>query len=306
MEPEEITTGNLTEDVRQYIRMKARDIYGTEPLVGIVPRERFLGMIDVSPEDILPEAQSVIVLAKGYDDNRIAYKRSHPNSFFQLELYQFNQVTATMLVNSTAGFLERKGYRTVPMANHCRFSVRENPELQMLTTLSYDKNGELQGREEFYRKIKETRKALPLKTLAVMAGLGEIGLNDCLITPEYGPRVALSIIITSARLEPDQPFTDTICPREKCNRCVEVCPVGAIKREGYDYLTCLLHFTVMQGTPVTDVIKRADEAEKNLFLTFASFIKTPIVTPCRTACVSVCPVGKKHHAGALLEFEVDR
>ena len=35
---------------------------------------------------------------------------------------------------------------------------------------------------------------------AVLAGLGEFGLNNLLLTPQYGPRVRLDSVITTAEL----------------------------------------------------------------------------------------------------------
>lgn len=63
---------------------------------------------------------------------------------------------------------------------------------------------------------------------AVAAGLGEIGLCGQLLTPEYGPRNALGIILTDLPLEPDPLFTGRICDREKCRACADICPMHAI------------------------------------------------------------------------------
>jgi epoxyqueuosine reductase QueG len=41
---------------------------------------------------------------------------------------------------------------------------------------------------------------------AQAAGLGEIGRGKWLLTPEFGPRQMLTMILTDAELEPDAPF----------------------------------------------------------------------------------------------------
>lgn len=66
---------------------------------------------------------------------------------------------------------------------------------------------------------------------AVAAGLGEIGFCGYLLTPEYGPRNALGIILTELELEPDPIFEGTICDREDCRACAEICPMHAINTE---------------------------------------------------------------------------
>lgn len=68
-----------------------------------------------------------------------------------------------------------------------------------------------------YRKLQEA---------AVSAGLGWLGKKRILITPQYGPCVHLSMIITDAPLKPDTPCDGDPCVG--CNLCLEVCPTGAL------------------------------------------------------------------------------
>ena len=68
--------------------------------------------------------------------------------------------------------------------------------------------------------------------LAVDAGLGELGRNGLLITPEYGPCVRLCKIFTDLPLVPDQPnplgVTETC---KGCLKCAETCEVEAISSD---------------------------------------------------------------------------
>jgi ferredoxin len=66
-----------------------------------------------------------------------------------------------------------------------------------------------------------------LRIAAYLAGLGEIGYSKMFITPEFGPRVRVGIIITELELEPD-PIIEpgTLCNR--CMACVRECPGGCI------------------------------------------------------------------------------
>jgi epoxyqueuosine reductase len=68
--------------------------------------------------------------------------------------------------------------------------------------------------------------------LAVDAGLGELGRNGLLITPEYGPRVRLCKVYTDLPLETDKPIEFGVhgfC--RTCKKCAEACEVEAISFE---------------------------------------------------------------------------
>lgn len=79
-------------------------------------------------------------------------------------------------------------------------------------------------------------KAIPLGNdvalsipIAIDAGLGELGRNGLLITPDYGPRVRLCKVLTDLPLKPDVPIdfgVQAFC--EVCKKCAERCPSRAI------------------------------------------------------------------------------
>lgn len=74
--------------------------------------------------------------------------------------------------------------------------------------------------------------AIHLKVGAMLAGLGWIGHNTLVITPEYGPRVRWIAIVSDLELEPDEPFTRDLCEEsEECRAdavCERACPYRAI------------------------------------------------------------------------------
>ena len=66
--------------------------------------------------------------------------------------------------------------------------------------------------------------------LAIDTGLGQLGRNGLLITPEYGPRVRLCKVFTDPPLEPDSPIdfgVNDFCRR--CRLCADACEVDAIQ-----------------------------------------------------------------------------
>ena len=67
-----------------------------------------------------------------------------------------------------------------------------------------------------------------LKHAAQQAGLAAFGRSSLIITPEYGPRVRLTGIVTNAALEPDQPYEGDFCA-DCPQMCIETCPVSALQ-----------------------------------------------------------------------------
>jgi len=63
----------------------------------------------------------------------------------------------------------------------------------------------------------------------MLAGLGDIGRNGILITPQFGPRVRLSKVLTDLPLVADAPVdfgVTEFC--RACMKCAEMCPSQAI------------------------------------------------------------------------------
>ncbi|MDD4171926.1 MAG: 4Fe-4S dicluster domain-containing protein [Syntrophomonas sp.] len=78
---------------------------------------------------------------------------------------------------------------------------------------------------------------------AKYAGLGTVGLNNCLLTPEFGPRVRFVSVFTSAIMEPDPMIEKDLCI--KCEACAKCCPVDAITlredqfKGDFDLIACI-------------------------------------------------------------------
>jgi ferredoxin len=73
--------------------------------------------------------------------------------------------------------------------------------------------------------------SLLLRLAAVEAGLGTLGLNTMLLTPEFGPRVHLGGVLTDLDLEAGRPLESELClGLAACGRCAAICPEDAIPR----------------------------------------------------------------------------
>jgi epoxyqueuosine reductase QueG len=67
-----------------------------------------------------------------------------------------------------------------------------------------------------------TRGPISLKHAAEAAGLGVIGKNYLLISPEFGTRLWFCAVLTDAELVPDERLQNEFCGG--CSICVEACP----------------------------------------------------------------------------------
>jgi len=93
------------------------------------------------------------------------------------------------------------------------------------------------------------------RALATRAGLGFIGKNHMLINPTLGPQIFLGEIITSLKLQTDEPIADSC---KSCNKCIEACPTGALRADGqFDANKCISYLTIEHKGQ-----KRGDLAKK--------------------------------------------
>lgn len=90
----------------------------------------------------------------------------------------------------------------------------------------------------------------PAKEAAIRAGLGIIGLNSLLITPKYGSRVVIILMVTDIEI----PLrTEILCAGHECQMCrmcAKSCPVGAIDDEGMTHPERCLRNFMMEGVVV--------------------------------------------------------
>ena len=83
------------------------------------------------------------------------------------------------------------------------------------------------------------------RAVAERAGIGWSGKNTMLITPEFGSFVYLGDMITNLPFEPDEPMEDQC---GSCNKCVDVCPTGALVQGGQlNAKRCVAFLTQTKG-----------------------------------------------------------
>jgi len=80
------------------------------------------------------------------------------------------------------------------------------------------------------------------RVLAQRAGLGFIGRNHMLINPDIGPEIFLGEIITTLKLDIDDPAEGSC---KACDKCIKACPTGALQADGtFDAQKCISYLTI--------------------------------------------------------------
>ena len=69
-----------------------------------------------------------------------------------------------------------------------------------------------------------------LRLAAFLCGLGEIGFSKMFLSPQFGPRCRVGIVLTDVELEPD-PIYDGPKLCNRCMACVRACPGQAFSTE---------------------------------------------------------------------------
>ncbi len=156
---------------------------------------------------------------------------------------------------------------------------------------------------------------LSLPHAAVEAGLGTLGLNLQLLTPEFGPRVLLTAVLVSVEVECDRPMQEALCLGPECGRCLQACPGDTVRHWERDWQECDTYrspYGFKKLTGQIEAIMQAGSAQEKgellrsetSFNLWQSILRgSGAITGCRR-CADVCPVGEDY--AAMLQDALDK
>jgi len=228
--------------LKQRLLTKCRDL--DIPLVGVadvrrwedppfkpwMPREFF-------PQSIFPAARSVIVIGLPV---QLPVLETSPSIYYR-EMYNVLNSLLDQYTYRIAEFLNKEGFPSAFVPRDGYGSI----EILLEKPIAFFSH----------------------RHAAYCAGLGTFGVNNMLLTPEYGPRVRFGSVITAAPLPSDPVREDNLCIR--CMRCVRMCPSSALSNLDYP-----------EG--ITDKFACA---------TLSASLHRRYISPCGI-CIKVCPVGE--------------
>lgn len=148
------------------------------------------------PTDIMPAARGIIVLAKVIPKGVM----TSGNAAIYTLHFEHLMTQLDTLAYDIALFIEENGGIAMPIPADDPYFHWEEDRQHGMGLLSH-------------------------RHTAVKAGLGSLGKNALLITPQYGNRVQLVTVLTDIMFESPQEITD-LCPIA-CHCCVDACPSKA-------------------------------------------------------------------------------
>lgn len=199
------------------VRIKNLILENNLDYVGFAPIERFNHFPQLhKPDDFLPDARSVIVMGMKLSlgvqlSNMLAHRYPerlrhaiYPYLWYGLGLPNLYFLDTTAVLICKLIEKENQNYTAVPIPSFSPFDLRDS-------LAEFSNAG-----------------------AAAAAGLAQLGWNGFALTPDAGPRVRFTSVITNVELEYNSMYKEaTLCNPNNCSyHCVKICPVNALAREG--------------------------------------------------------------------------
>ncbi|MBR6708193.1 MAG: hypothetical protein IKL84_00780 [Clostridia bacterium] len=208
---------NPTETIKDYILTRCRmDAVGIAPVSALADEPA-----GKCPEDILPGAKSIIVFLRRIPDGAFqaafrAHEDGNPDAFSAYAAYA-RELTPNMnlffMQFHVSEFIETR-------FGHTAVAIPSGP-MQNVSSTNLPLPAFVGPKQCYY--------LLNAPRAAMAAGLGEIGWNNAFLSPEFGPRQAIGLVLTTMELDCDAPYTgEKLCDPVSCGICSKVCPMGAI------------------------------------------------------------------------------
>ena len=177
-------------------------------LIGFAPVERFRNAPEGRrPADLLAEAKTVISMGIGIPRGvRGANQKAYGGLRSAIYIYMIHGYNVLNTLLNQAAFRVAK---YLEKHDHIGLPIPASPPA------AYQR---LEG-------VFSNRHA------AVAAGLGTFGWQSILLTPDFGPRLRVVSVITTAEISKDPLIEEELCLGEACMVCARACPVKAIPEQ---------------------------------------------------------------------------
>jgi len=184
--------GSAERDYREEL-VKLAVKHGAD-LVGVADLQKLEGIFTFPP-DLLTNWKYGVSIAVSLDKYELYGDSTE-------DIYAFPLLTR--VASRVRGFIEQADFKARAIAADER--IEEKPPLRWKGEISH-------------------------KAVAKAAGLGWIGKSLLLVTPEFGPRVCLTTVLTDMPLATGSPVGNAC---GKCTRCIVACPAEALREKIFE------------------------------------------------------------------------
>ena len=190
--------------------------------VGIGNIDRWQGApIQMDPKQIMPECKSIIGMVFRVERGSLrgVEEGTYLSNYSAMGYGGITYLYMPMTVINLSKFIEDQGYEAIPMGHQSDWRA-------------IDEEGYLKN--NYSRPVRPGQASpdvmIQLRIAAFLCGLGEIGFSKMFLSPQFGPRCRVGIILTDVELEPD-PIYDGPKLCNRCMACVKACPGHAFSTE---------------------------------------------------------------------------
>ncbi|OGV68906.1 MAG: hypothetical protein A2283_16660 [Lentisphaerae bacterium RIFOXYA12_FULL_48_11] len=190
--------------------------------IGIGNIERWKGApLQMDPRQIMPECKSMIGMV--FRVMRGSLRGVEEGTFFSnYSSMGYGGITylfMPMVVMNLCRMIEDDGFEAIPMGHQSDWR-------------GIDNEGAM--RQGYSVPVVPGKAApdvmLQLRIGAYLCGLGEIGYSKMFLSPQFGPRCRVGLVLTDLELEPDPIYSGPqLC--NKCKACTVHCPGQAMSRD---------------------------------------------------------------------------
>lgn len=200
-------------EAARLVKLKALE-FGADA-VGIGSIDRWKSApIQMDPKQIMPECKSIIGMVFRVERGSLRgiEEGTYFSNYSSMGYGGITYLYMPMTVINTSKFIEDQGFEAIPMGHQSDWRGIDNEGFA----------------HRNYSRPVAPGKAQPdimvqLRIAAYLCGLGEIGFSKMFISPQFGPRCRVGIIMTDLELEQD-PIYDGPQLCNKCMACVRACP----------------------------------------------------------------------------------
>ena len=195
------------------VKKKALEMGADSVAIGNI--ERWEGApLQMDPRQIMPECKSIIAMAFRVERGSLrgVEEGTYFSNYSAMGYGGITYLYMPMTVINLSKFIEDQGYEAIPMGHQSDWR-------------SINNGGEL--RKNFSRPARPGQAhpdiMIHLRIAAYLCGLGEIGFSKMFLSPQFGPRCRVGIVLTDVELEPD-PIYDGPKLCNRCMACIKACP----------------------------------------------------------------------------------